>query len=406
MSLTRMTALLMALVCVFTLASAVSAAEVESGDVYCFTQEDFSQSEETLAGICITGLPESTLGTVMLGTRVLRPGDILTAEQVAQMTFCPLNTEEDASATVSYLPIYETHVAPSATMTIAIRGKQDKAPIAEDSAMETYKNLENKGTLKVKDPEGQAMTYTVTRQPKRGTVTIHEDGTFTYTPKKNKVGVDSFTFTATDPAGNVSREATVTITILKPTDATQYTDTTGCDCRFAAEWMKNTGIFIGESVAGESCFQPEKEVTRGEFVTMLVKALEIPVDEEITQTGYTDEIPQWLRPYVAAAVRSGLTSGLPESETFGAYETITGAEAAVMLQNALDLTVSADSTEAVMAEESDIPAWAETAVTVMSENGITLPHNAPLTRAQAAETLYQATQLAETAPGTEVFREE
>ena len=45
-----------------------------------------------------------------------------------------------------------------------------------------------------------------------------------------------FTYTATDPAGNVSREATVTVDILKPTDARQYTDTVGQECRFAAEW--------------------------------------------------------------------------------------------------------------------------------------------------------------------------
>ena len=225
-------------------------------------------------------------------------------------------------------------------MTLSIRGKEDKAPVAEDSALETYKNLEIKGNLKVSDPEGQAMTYAITRQPRRGTVTVKEDGSFTYTPKKNKVGIDSFVYTATDPAGKVSREATVTITILKPADATQYTDTMGKDCRFAAEWMRHTGIFVGETVASNPCFSPEKEVTRGEFVTMLVKALEIPTEEEITITGYTDEIPLWLQPYLAAAVRSGLTAGLEDQGIFGAEQIITGAEVAVMLENALDQSVS------------------------------------------------------------------
>ena len=250
------------------------AAEVDSDSIYCFTREDFSAQEEPLAGICITGLPDS--GTLLLGSRVLQPGDILTAQQVDAMTFVPARTETDASAQVEYLPIYESQVAPCASMTLAIRGKEDKAPVAEDFAAETYKNLPLNGKLKVSDPEGQMLTYTVTRQPKRGDVVISEDGRFTYTPKKNKGGVDSFVFTATDPAGNVSREATVTITILKPTDAKLYTDTMGKDCRFAAEWMKNTGIFVGESLADNACFSPEKAVTRGEFVTMLVKTLDIP----------------------------------------------------------------------------------------------------------------------------------
>ena len=56
-----------------------------------------------------------------MGSRVIRPGDILTADQLARMTFVPLRTEVDQDAAVSYLPIYNDHVAQEATMTIAIR---------------------------------------------------------------------------------------------------------------------------------------------------------------------------------------------------------------------------------------------------------------------------------------------
>ena len=249
-----------AICCAAALCLPVLAAEVDCDSVYCFTDTDF---QEEVVGICITELPETHTGTVLLGTRVVRPGDILTAGQLSMLTFSPLWTQEDQSAAVSYLPIYENRVAEEATMTIAIHGKQDKAPIAEDSALETYKNLENGGKLKASDPEGQALTFTLTRQPKRGDVQIREDGTFTYTPKKNKVGVDSFTYTAADPAGNVSREATVTIQIVKPTDAAMYTDTAGTDCRFTAEWLKNTGIFAGEQMGNDCCCNPDRTVTRG-----------------------------------------------------------------------------------------------------------------------------------------------
>lgn len=385
---TRFASLFLAVCCAFGLIGSVSAAEVDSGSVYCFSAGDFS-GENTVVGICLTEVPQKE-GAIQLGNRILRPGDILTAEQVSQMTFTPVNTESDQSVQVSYLPIYEDYVAESTTMTIAIRGKEDKAPVAEDMALETYKNLENTGKLKVSDPEGQSLTFTVTRQPKRGTVTISEDGSFTYTPKKNKVGVDSFTYTATDPAGKVSREATVTITILKPTDATQYTDTLGKECRFAAEWMRHTGIFVGESLAETPCFSPEREVTRGEFVTMLVKALDIPTDEELTDTGYTDEIPQWLQPYLAAAQRAGLTAGLPNQEAFGAGEVITGAEVSVMLQNALDLTMQQ---EAAATQDEAVPAWAQSAVTVTNDAGFALDAGAPLTRGTAAQVLYQAVKM-------------
>lgn len=386
----RVLALLTSLCCVGGLAIPAAAAEVDCDSVYCFSAEDFS-TETSLTGICITDLPDENEGRVLLGSRVLREGDILTSDQVAQMTFSPALTEADQTAEVGYLAIYPDSVAASATMTIGIHGKENKAPVAEDLAVETYKNLANTGKLKVSDPEGERITFTVTRQPKRGTVTISEDGSFTYTPKKNKVGVDSFTFTATDASGKTSREATVTITILKPTEATQYTDTVGKECRFTAEWMKNTGIFVGESVVGNPCFSPDREVTRGEFVTMLVKAMDIPVEEDVTYTGYTDEIPQWLQPYLAAAMRSGLSAGLPEQETFGSDEVITGAEVSVMLKNALDLTAAEDT---VSEEETTVPAWAQTAITAMNENGFALRAEAPLTRGDAAQILYKTVQMA------------
>lgn len=394
----RMISLLAALCCLAGLALPAAAAEVECDAVYCFSAEDFSE-DEPLAGICITSLPDADTGTVLLGARVLQPGDILTAEQLSQMTFSPLLTETDQEAIVTYLPIYEDRVETAAVMSIAVIGKTDQAPVAEDSAIETYKNLPNEALLKVKDPEGQALTFTVTRQPKRGEVVIREDGSFHYTPKKNKVGVDSFTYTATDPAGNVSREATVTITILKPEDARQYSDTVGKSCRFAAEWMKNTGIFVSESIGGNSCFQPGKQVSRGEFLTMLVGALDIPLEEDAAGAGFTGEVPDWLQPYLAAAMRSGLTAGLPEADVFDADSPITGAEAAVMLQNALDLTLTVET-----AVTEDQPAWAENALAVMNEYGILVDANANLTRGQAAEMLYQASLLAEDAPGLTVLR--
>lgn len=377
---------LTALGCAITLAGPVSALEVESDSVYCFSPEDFSP-EEAITGICITDLPQDK-GSVMLGTRILRAGDILTADQVSQMTFAPVRTETDQSVQVGYLPIFSDRVEGNVTMTIGIRGKEDLPPVAEDSAVETYKNIPAKGNVKATDPEGQPMTYTVTRAPKRGNVVLREDGSFTYTPKKNKIGVDSFTFTATDPAGNVSREAAVTITVLKPTEAPQYTDTLGKECQFAAEWMKHTGIFIGETLGDKTCFSPERQVTRGEFVTMLVKALDIPTDEDLVYTGYTDEIPQWLQPYLAAAMRAGVTAGLKEQQVFGADEPVTGAEAAVMLCSALNL-----EKEALGQEEEATPVWGQDALTALAGRGITLDGDSPVTRGVAAQVLYLASKL-------------
>ena len=403
----RFVCLVLVLVCLLGTISSALAAEVDCDATYCFTSQDFSQSEDPLVGICITDLPQEN-GTVLLGSRVLQPGDILTAQQISQMTFSPLSTQEDAQAVLSYLPIYENRVEQTATMAISIRGKADLPPAAQDSAVETYKNLPNEGALKVTDPEGQALTYTLVRAPKRGEVIIHENGTFTYTPKKNKVGVDSFTYTAADPAGNVSREATVTVQILKPSDARQYTDTAGLDCRFEAEWLRNTGLFVGESVSGQSCFQPDKAVSRGEFLAMLIQTLDIPTTDA-SFSAIPEETPDWLKPYLAAALRSGLLDRLTEqtADTYDLTQVITGAEAAVMVQNALDLSVTQQVLESdtpVFAESEEVPTWAAASVTILADNGIVLSAGTPLTRGDAAQILYKTSQLSVDAPGTAVFR--
>ncbi len=383
----RTLCLALSIVCALSLALSAGAVEVDCDSTYCFSANDFA-SDEKLTGVCITGLPEAEAGTVLLGSRVVRPGDILSAGQLEKLRFQPLRTEVDQEVTVTYLPIYENRVAAATTMTISIRGKEDKAPVAQDSALETYKNLPNEGKLNASDPEGESITYSVIRQPKRGQVTVNPDGSYTYTPKKNKVGTDSFTYTATDPAGNVSRTATVTVEILKPKDKTQYADTVGADCRFAAEWMKNTGIFVGETISGQSCFRPEKQVSRGEFLAMLVNSLGLKVDQDATTTGFQDDVPTWLKPYLNAALRSGLTENWPHGETFGAEQPITGAEAAQLLQNALDMpTVNGDAD----------------AVAVMAEYGLHLSADASMTRGQVAMALYQASRLMPTAPGMLVF---
>lgn len=396
----RIISLVLAVCCLLGLGIPASAAQVDCDSVYCFTGQEFSDSE-TLAGICITELPASSAGTVLLGNRVLRPGDILTAGQLSGLTFHPLRTQQDAQAVISYLPIYEDRVEKSATMTIGIRGKEDKAPVAQDSTIETYKNLSNDGAVKATDPEGEQLTFAIVRGPKRGTVELRDDGTFTYTPKKNKVGIDSFTYTAADPAGNVSREATVTVQILKPTDAKQYADTAGSDCRFEAEWMRNTGLFVGEQVSGSACFYPEKAVSRGEFLAMVVQVLDIPLEN-------TDSIqlpattPQWLKPYLAAAQRSGLTDHWQQTPTMS--EPISGEDAAVMLQNALDLTVSAQALETEQSLQEDISSRAAASLTVMAENGVELKAGTALTRGDAAKVLYRVSKLSVDAPGMAVFR--
>lgn len=357
------------------LALPVSAVECSCEEVYCFSAETFSQ-EEDLTGIWILDIDQESAGKLMLGSRQIFPGDALTREQLKELTFHPVSQNDTTTVSIEYLPVLSSGTAPCAQLSLSIFGKENKAPAAEDFALETYKNLELTGALKVTDPEQDAMTFAVTRQPKRGTLELRPDGSFTYTPKKNKVGIDSFRYTATDEGGHVSREATVTISILKPSPAPAYTDTTGRDCAFAAEWMKHTGIFVGEQLDGRSCFRPDETVSRGEFYVMLTRTLELEPLEEVSVEGWEDA-PQWLQPYLAAALRAGIAAGL---DPMNVEEPIPAAEADAMIAGILDLPTAADAQSGCVVADPDrvtdtAPAWSE-------EDQI------PLTRGEAAMLLY------------------
>ena len=377
--------------------------EVRYGQSYCFSPSDFQvDSQEPVTGVFITGVPDAGLGKLVLGDRVIRQGDVLTAQQVGEMVFQPAS-RVTAKADVTFMPIYEHSVEKESTMTISIRGGDKTPPEVEDQKLETYKNLPREGVLAASDPEGSKVVFTIVRQPKRGELSLNADGSFTYTPKKNKVGKDSFTFTAADEAGNVSREGTVTVEILKPLDNAAYRDMAQSTHQFEALWMKNTGLFSGSEIAGERCFQPEAKVTRGEFLAMAMKLLELPVDPAAYTAGFADEneAADWLKPYLSAGLRAGVISGETKDGelVFRPNDTITQAEAAVMLQNALDLPAS----EADVSE--DVPAWAQAAAEALAGSGVELTcDDAPLTREAAAAALYRVSGLLEQAPGLAALR--
>ena len=96
----RFISLTLAVCCLLGLGVNAVAPEVDSDAVYCFTGEEFSQQEETVVGVCITDLPDPDTGTVLMGSRVLRAGDILTAQQLTKLTFQPLRTTKK---TISHL---------------------------------------------------------------------------------------------------------------------------------------------------------------------------------------------------------------------------------------------------------------------------------------------------------------
>ena len=210
-----------ALLALFVLAGSMTlpaAAQVRTVDPtaqFCFSQDDFTSAAAD--GIFLTSVPQEALATVRYGSRVLKAGDALPTEALGDLTLeakCVTAQE----VTIGYCTLSDGVLSGVQELKLSILPKEDQPPTAEDGSLETYKNIAGSGTLSAADPEGKPLTYNLVKEPKRGSVELHEDGTFTYTPDKNKVGKDSFTYTVTDSGGNTSEEAKISIEIRKPTD--------------------------------------------------------------------------------------------------------------------------------------------------------------------------------------------
>jgi VCBS repeat-containing protein len=79
------------------------------------------------------------------------------------------------------------------------------------------------------DPDRNTLSAVLGAAPSHGTLTLHADGSFTYTPAANYNGSDSFTYRASDGT-LTSNLATVTITVSATNDAPTVTVAAGGSC--------------------------------------------------------------------------------------------------------------------------------------------------------------------------------
>lgn len=282
----------------------------------------------------------------------------------------------------------------------------NSAPVAENIECTTYRGVSVSGSFKAVDPEGDELTFSVSADPKKGSVAV-DGGSFVYTPADGSRGKDSFTYVAVDSVGNSSEKATVTVAIKKQSTKVTYSDLRGSGIQYAATALAEKGVFSGEKVGDAWLFRPAEAVSRGEFLAMCMELCGARLREGVTRTGFYDdgEIPAWEKPYVATALMDKLISGTTNGEgraVFAASDPVTFAEATVMLDNALEIT-----DVSVPDDGGACPAWASQAVTNLSSCGVVTAGSggvsAPMTRADAAGMLLGAVSVLEARGGAKTL---
>lgn len=152
------------------------------------------------------------------------------------------------------------------------------------------------------------------------------------------------------------------------------------------EWAKNDietlyskGIMGPRN--GSSLFRPNEAISRGEFVTMLVKIFDIPLNYkgELTFVDATNNSRSgglWDYRYIETAARAGIVRGVGNLGRFGTTESLTREQAAVMIARAANLKLESredkllQSLQKSFTDASAINIYARPAVEAVVDKGI------------------------------------
>lgn len=162
----------------------------------------------------------------------------------------------------------------------------------------------------------------------------------------------------------------------------------------AVSFCAEKGITKGTSAR---TFSPNEVLTRGQFITMLLRAYGIEPDVEAADN-FIDAGNTYYTAYLAEAKRLGISKGVGENR-FAPDNLITRQEMFTLLYNILKMlnrlpTTDNGKTLADFTDSEDIESWAIEAMDVMVESGTVAGFNNKLaptgnsTRAEMAQVLY------------------
>lgn len=365
-----------------------------------FSPEDFQVSgHDRLSSIVLDTLPDPNAGMLTIGGQTLPLGSQIAVSALSGLRFTPLSAPMLSSTDFTFTPVFSSgETGDAVTVGLFLLAEENTPPVAQALELTTYKNVELTGTFSGIDPENDQLTYKLVSKPARGAITQAQDGSaeFVYTPYKDKTGRDAFTYVAVDAVGNTSAPATVSIRIQKQKSKVRYADMAGVPGHREALHLAESGLLVGEQMGERYFFHPELPVSRAQFTALAMSAAQVDTMEGVTLTGFADDpaMASWVKPYVSSALKCGLVQGSldPEGQVvFHADDAITTAEAAVVLDRALNITD-------VAATFDTAPVWANQSASNLVSCGLLSPADeldTLLTRAQAAEMLSGALDVME-----------
>ncbi|SDO88871.1 T1SS-143 domain-containing protein [Lutimaribacter pacificus] len=150
-------------------------------------------------------------------------------------------------------------------------GPANTPPTASADPVTTIVDEAVSGRITASDPDGDSLTYTVSGGPGNGTVIVHPDGSYDYTPNPGYSGPDSFEVTVDDGNGGTTT-VTVPVTVTSPANITGDDTGAAVEAGGTANGTPGTATASGtltvtDADPGESVFQapPSLGGTYGTF---------------------------------------------------------------------------------------------------------------------------------------------
>lgn len=375
------------------------------GNQVFFSSDDFEEKFEEvnldLKGIVITSLPSPEVGTLLLGSEEVKIFDALPLSKLNRLTF--RSNEGITSQTVEFsYKGYDNKdfFDNSSTVTVKITDEIVNPPTVEDINVFTMKNLSFTGFLR--GDSNKDLTYTIVSQPKLGEISLSPTGnSFQYAPNLGKSGKDTFTYYASDPDGNRSDPATVSIDIKNSKNNLIYADMESHWANYSAVLLADRQIITGEKIGDANFFYPDTPVSKSDFLVMLMSTCNLSQDlEEVSATSLADDaqIPSFMKKYVSYALETGILSGEVGSDgqrRFNGEGLVTRAQAFKMMDAALQIPAITTQTK-VYKDSDSIPTWASQPIINLESCGIihgyednTIRPHQTLSKAEAATLLCQ-----------------
>ena len=351
----------------------------KTGADLAFEPDDFERALNLrrVDYITFTELPDPALGALYLGSTPVSVGTTVSRENIHKLYYV-----EKGQGISSNSFTFTTGNGYSIECAVYMLTEDNYCPVATGVSMfapvDTYRNVSVYGTLNGKDNEGDPLTYEIVAYPKNGSVMMNDplSGEFCYTPASDYVGKDSFIYVVRDKYGNYSASKDVEIEVSPASIKGVLSDMGGNRAHSAAITLVEKGIMSAEKNESSLVFSPNGEVTREDFLVMVMKAAGVKINEA-NATDFADDadISSMAKSYVATAKELGYITGSQTSgaSCFDPKRAITVAEAAVIVNNVIDGGRFIDKDMAittVFSDHLDIPAWAENAILTLNYVGI------------------------------------